>query len=811
MDRIDSSTPPSSNPLTSRYLELVKSAVLDELYIENELRIEHLMEMSQKGKPPDPDRLRDPMRNMRVRATRLLAERRSGKHTLSDLGAPQLAMTAVGRPRLDHLESCVETVRTDGLPGDVVECSPGRGGVGVFLRAALDAFELEDRILWVAGEFRAPPSGEGDLNAVRDAFDHLNLFDDRLRFLQGSYDTTLPKASIDQVAILRIGARDDHDVLTVLDALYDRVVDGGFVIIDDYRSASIERAVTSFRERSGTHEAIERVDWSSAYWRKQSLATARPPSPAAATTTKGLSVVVVFYNMQREAARTLLSLTRSYQSGVDDIDYEVIAVENGSSPEQHLGEDYVRSFGPEFRYIDMGETATASPVGALNAGIAAARGAAIALMIDGAHVLTPGVLRFGLDGLRTYAPALVGTQQWYVGPGQQPDAMLAGYDQQYEDGLFVQIDWPSDGYRLFDIGHFVGDRDWLDGLWESNCLFVPRELIDQAGPFDESFSMPGGGYANLELYERLGSTPGVTSVTILGEGSFHQTHGGTTTNQPEVDARHGELASYSDHFAELRGREYRGHGKFTHYVGAMRPNTMRSRSRRRTAPSFVKPRDPGGVDGIPKRPVPMPQDLRKEFIEAFWNSLAWKQVSWLGWRVPKAPTDLFLYQELIQRVRPDWIIETGSGSGGRTLFLASICELLDHGSVISIDRTGSTGRPQHPRISYVAGVPHHESTVAEVRAIVGEEPHALVILGNRGSRQRALAEFELLAPFVRVGSYVIVEDTIVNGHPVWPGFGPGPMEAVKGVVNKRANFAIDHELEKYSLTFNLSGYLKRVR
>ena len=87
-------------------------------------------------------------------------------------------------------------------------------------------------------------------------------------------------------------------------------------------------------------------------------------------------------------------------------------------------------------------------------------------MIDGAHVLTPGVLRFGLAGLRTYAPAIVATQQWYVGPGQQGDAIDDGYDTAYEDRLFDTIDWPHDGYRLFDIGHFIGDRDWLDGVWE---------------------------------------------------------------------------------------------------------------------------------------------------------------------------------------------------------------------------------------------------------------------------------------------------------------------------------------------------------
>ncbi|MCB1016770.1 MAG: glycosyltransferase family 2 protein, partial [Acidimicrobiales bacterium] len=234
----------------------------------------------------------------------------------------------------------------------------------------------------------------------------------------------------------------------------------------------------------GIDDLVERVDWSGVCWRKGSEASRPAPEIPAAVdrpahaplaapevpsgARRDLSVVVVFYNMKREAARTLHSLSRSYQQGLDDATYEVIVVENGSDPDQVLGEDYVRSFGPEFRYLDLGDDAQPSPAHALNRGMALAGGDAICFMIDGAHVLTPGVLRYGLQGLRTYAPTVVATQLWYVGPGQQGDAMLEGYDQDYEDRLFDEIAWPGDGYRLFDIGHFVGDRDWLDGLWESN-------------------------------------------------------------------------------------------------------------------------------------------------------------------------------------------------------------------------------------------------------------------------------------------------------------------------------------------------------
>src|SRR5262249_49917681 len=157
-----------------------------------------------------------------------------------------------------------------------------------------------------------------------------------------------------------------------------------------------------------------------------------------------------------------------------------------------LGEEFVRSFGSQFRYLDLGDEATPSPAHALNRGLELATGKTVAFMIDGAHVLTPRVLYYGLAGLSPHAPPIVATQQWYVGPGQQPDAMLAGYDQEAEDRLFERIEWPTDGYRLFDIGHFIGFRDWLDGLWESNCIFVPRTLLEQYGAFDERFTTPGG-------------------------------------------------------------------------------------------------------------------------------------------------------------------------------------------------------------------------------------------------------------------------------------------------------------------------------
>ena len=229
-------------------------------------------------------------------------------------------------------------------------------------------------------------------------------------------------------------------------------------------------------------------------------------------------------------------------------------------------------------------------------------------MIDGAHVLTPRVLHYGLTALRAYEPSVVATQAWYVGPGQQGEVMRSGYDEAVEDDLFERIGWPADGYRLFDIGHFAGDRDWFDGLWESNCLFVPRDLLRQVGGFDEAFATAGGGYANLDLYERLASSPDVQITTILGEGSFHQIHGGTTTNLADPLERRNRIQSYAREFAELRGRPFMGPEKPIHLVGGFHAESAkRSRARRMTArPSRSTQGWRGSTDRPPTPPSPSP-------------------------------------------------------------------------------------------------------------------------------------------------------------------------------------------------------------
>ncbi len=806
----------------SRYLDLVKAAVLDEHYLENELRIQHLLACVAGTESLSLRGLRDPGRYLTKDVRRLEQARRAGELPTGSVNGDvqdALALTQVGRTRLDHLERCLDTLREAAVEGDVVDCGTGRGGTAIFLAAYLAGHELFGRRLWVADRFGggaapdedSPPWFSPDLNTVREGFERFDVLDDRVRFLQGAPSETLAAAPIDDIALLRVDRQDPEEVSAILRAVYDKVRPGGFVVIDDYGSTACADAVEAFRSERGVQGELERIDGSAACWRKSEGETPRatPPRRPAATRDLSLSVVVVFHNMRREAARTLHSLSRSYQRDIDDLDYEVIAIENGSAADGRLGEDFVRSFGPEFSYLDLAGDASPSPANALNHGLELARGRSVAVMIDGAHVLTPGALHFGMLGLSTYAPAVVSTQQWYVGPGEQNETVPKGYDEGFEDRLFEQIEWPVDGYRLFDIGHFIGGRDWFDGQWESNCIFVPRSLLDQVGAMDHSFNAPGGGFANLDFFERMTTSPRITLVTILGEGSFHQVHGGTTTNAPDSTERRDLLESYGEQYAEIRGRVFKSPAKVVHYVGALPESARRTKPRRMGAPVYFKLAHVEGTDGRPANPIPVPEELRTSFVDAFWRSKEWQQTPWLGRWTAKPPTDLMAYQELVARVRPDWIVETGTGGGGRAFFLATICDLIDHGRVISIDDYPVPSLAEHPRIEYLRRDPADAEAVAAVRELVGERPHALLILGaDKLSRLRPL--YEQYGPLVPLGSYVVLEDTILTGHPVWTGFGPGPREAARQIVDG-GEFERDLAMERYALTFNPGGFLKRVK
>ncbi|HEV2739184.1 MAG TPA: CmcI family methyltransferase [Candidatus Elarobacter sp.] len=189
-------------------------------------------------------------------------------------------------------------------------------------------------------------------------------------------------------------------------------------------------------------------------------------------------------------------------------------------------------------------------------------------------------------------------------------------------------------------------------------------------------------------------------------------------------------------------------------------------------------------------------------------------LSWFGHQTLKCPSDLWMYQELLVRTRPDVVVETGTWHGGSALYLAMVFDQLNHGRVITVDvdtdvdDDTKANRPQHPRITYVSGSSTDPAIVATVHGMVGGA-RAMVVLDSDHTAVHVYDEIVAYAPLVHAGDYLIVEDTNVNGHPTFPEFGPGPMEAVTKFLAENGDFEVDRRCERFLMTLNPSGYLRR--
>jgi O-methyltransferase len=286
--------------LAERYLSLLKKALCNELYVEAEARIVYLLDRIVNNASVDIKLISQSsgLRNLadaissekeRGRTIHIVSKTPSGEdqvwHSLR--GAVEVAHTMVGRKRLDNLHFCLDAVRRDNVPGDLIETGVWRGGSTIFMRGYLEAFNVKDRTVWVADSFEGLPESTlpqdrgVDLSArtvpflaislpeVQNLFSRYELLDDQVRFLKGWFRDTLHQAPISKLAVLRLDGDLYESTTDALTALYDKVSTGGFVIVDDYyTNPTCLAAVQDFWKQRRMTPDITRIDDDAVYWRK---------------------------------------------------------------------------------------------------------------------------------------------------------------------------------------------------------------------------------------------------------------------------------------------------------------------------------------------------------------------------------------------------------------------------------------------------------------------------------------------------------------------------------------------------------------
>ena len=287
-----------------------------------------------------------------------------------------------------------------------------------------------------------------------------------------------------------------------------------------------------------------------------------------------ISFVVCVYNMVDQAMNTLFSLSTDYQRGVDAGDYEVIVVENESA--NTLEPRDLATLKGNFRYFLRKETQP-TPVFAMNEGASHAKSDNICVMIDGARMVTPGIVDNLLKAHRLSADTIVSVPGYHLGDKLQQEAVGSGYTSETEKALLEKIAWPGDGYALFDIACFSAScsAGFFLPHSESNCLSIPLHLWQRLQGFDTRFNSLGGGLANLDLYKRACELPEADLVSLPGEGTFHQFHSGVTTGGIEQERRRKLLQEYFAQYREIRGKDFKPPNKQAALFGVIPPNCQR--------------------------------------------------------------------------------------------------------------------------------------------------------------------------------------------------------------------------------------------
>lgn len=515
------------------------------------------------------------------------------------------------------------------------------------------------------------------------------------------------------------------------------------------------------------------------------------------------SFVVNFYNMSREAARTLTSLQRQYQRNIDGLRYEVLCIDNFSEPP--LSADWVASFGPEFRLLTPSRR-LASPCAAINEAAAQAVGRYVCIMIDGAHIVTPGVLREAWDAMTEAPETIIALRQWFVG-GDQRWLSVAGYTPQQEDMIFDKIAWPEDGYALFRFGTPIWEspNHWFDGMIESNCLFMPASLYRDIGGMDEAFTEPGAGFANLDLFRRATDACAEPVVALIGEASFHQFHGGTTTNV-DLSVKATRVRGYENRYVEIRGKPFSG----------VRPVDIRVRGQMKTLQAVMGRQRPlapariGVTDQVRPGSVPMHFDeYSQEYLQSVYVECGLhKRATWLGEPINIAPSDALTIQDMIFRQMPGRIV-TVNAAPGLLRLLDNVLDLtgLPTSQVIAVQDGDFEGKAPSSVLA-IAGAPTAPETLAAVARALDTDAPVIVLFTPSEGDMLPIEAVTAYAEFVTSRSYLVFLGTSL-GQP-WLGYSKHWYMTALRMLLSRETFAIDTYINPHLVTTSPLGYLQRL-
>jgi hypothetical protein len=204
---------------------------------------------------------------------------------------PSMAHTMIGVKRLANVRALAEAVLANRIPGDFIETGVWRGGACILLRAVLNAYHVTDRRVWVADSFEGVPPPDSEqypadadstyhkyaelsvpIETVRRNFEKYCLLDDQVVFLKGWFKDTLPNAPIGRLALLRLDGDLYESTIIALNALYDKLSPGGYVIVDDYHIVpNCKEAIGDFLSTRKISSKLSEIDGVGVYWQKTAL------------------------------------------------------------------------------------------------------------------------------------------------------------------------------------------------------------------------------------------------------------------------------------------------------------------------------------------------------------------------------------------------------------------------------------------------------------------------------------------------------------------------------------------------------------